>query len=148
MVATKLTRVNRSVARCTCFSSSRYRFIGAYDYPSSGPSRASRRHGVQFEPLEHLHIWGHIVSTLASIEPISSLKRAAELVNRVRERREPVYITQNGKGAAVLLDVETYEEQRRAFALLKMCLDGDRAIDEGRSKTLAQLRRARAKRHT
>jgi len=88
------------------------------------------------------------VSTLASIEPISSLKRAAELVNRVRERREPVYITQNGKGAAVLLDVETYEEQRRAFALLKMCLDGDRAIDEGRSKTLAQLRRARAKRHT
>ncbi|NCQ59329.1 MAG: type II toxin-antitoxin system Phd/YefM family antitoxin [Myxococcales bacterium] len=88
------------------------------------------------------------MSTLASIEPISSLKRAAELVNRVRERREPVYITQNGKGAAVLLDVETYEEQRRAFALLKMCLDGDRAIDEGRSKTLAQLRRARAKRHT
>ena len=88
------------------------------------------------------------MSTLASIEPISSLKRAAELVNRVRERREPVYITQNGKGAAVLLDVETYEEQRRAFALLKMCLDGDRAIDEGRSKTLAQLRSARAKRHT
>jgi len=100
------------------------------------------------EPLEYLHIWVHIVSTLASIEPISSLKRAAELVNRVRERREPVYITQNGKAAAVLQDVETYEEQRRAFALLKMCLDGDRAIDEGQSKTLAQVRRARAKRHT
>jgi len=88
------------------------------------------------------------MSTLASIEPISSLKRAAELVNRVRERREPVYITQNGKATAVLQDIETYEEQRRAFALLKMCLDGDRAIDEGRSKTLAQLRRARSKRHT
>jgi len=59
-----------------------------------------------------------------------------------------VYVTQNGKAAAVLQDVETYEEQQRAFALLKMCLDGDRAIDEGRSKTLAQLRRARAKRRT
>jgi len=88
------------------------------------------------------------VSTLSSIEPISSLKRAAELVNRVRERREPIFITQNGKAAAVLQDVDSYEEQQRAFALLKMCLEGDRAIDEGKSKTLAQLRRARAKRNT
>ncbi|NOY90342.1 MAG: type II toxin-antitoxin system Phd/YefM family antitoxin [Deltaproteobacteria bacterium] len=83
------------------------------------------------------------MSTMSHIEPISSLKRAAELVQRVRESRAPIYITQNGKAAAVLQDVESYEEQRRAFALLKMCLDGDRAIDQGRSKTLAQLRRAR-----
>ncbi len=71
-----------------------------------------------------------------TIEPISSFKRAAELVSQVRESRAPIYITQNGQAAAVLLDVESYEEQQYAFALLKMCLDGDKSIDDGRSKTL------------
>jgi len=84
------------------------------------------------------------MSPMPDIEPISSLKRAAELVHRVRESRAPIYITQNGKAAAVLQDVDSYEEQQRAFALLKVCLDGDRAIDEGKSKTLAQPRRARS----
>ena len=80
-----------------------------------------------------------------SIEPISSFKRAAELVSRVRESRVPIYITQNGQAAAVLQDVESYEEQQQAFALLKMCLDGDQAIDKGKSKTLSQLRKTRRK---
>ena len=80
-----------------------------------------------------------------TIEPISSFKRAAELVSQVRESRAPIYITQNGHAAAVLQDIESYEEQQQAFALLKMCLDGDQAIDQGKSKTLAQLRKARRK---
>ncbi|MBL4632796.1 MAG: type II toxin-antitoxin system prevent-host-death family antitoxin [Kofleriaceae bacterium] len=80
-----------------------------------------------------------------TIDPISSFKRAAELVSQVRESRAPIYITQNGQAAAVLVDVESYEEQQQAFALLKMCLDGDQSIDAGRSKTLKQLRAARRK---
>ncbi len=74
------------------------------------------------------------------IEPISGLKRAAALLDRLRAQRTPIVITQNGKAAAVLLDVESYEEQKRAFALLKMCLDGERAIDAGRVSSLLEFK--------
>ena len=82
----------------------------------------------------------------SDIEPISSLKRAAELVDRVRDRRTPIYITQNGRAAAVLQDVDSFEEQRKAFALLKLCLDGEQAIADGDSSSLAQFRKRRKQR--
>jgi prevent-host-death family protein len=82
----------------------------------------------------------------SDIEPISSLKRAAELVDRVRERRSPIFITQNGRAAAVLQDVDSFQEQKEAFAMLKLCLDGEKAIDEGRSSSLAEFRKRRKQR--
>lgn len=74
------------------------------------------------------------------IEPISSLKRAAELVDRVRTSRRPLYVTQNGRAAVVIQDVESFEEREEALALLKLCIDGERAADEGRGKPLAEFR--------
>lgn len=75
-----------------------------------------------------------------SIEPISALKRAAELVKRVREKRQPLYITQNGRATVVVQDIESYEQREEALALLKLCLDGERAIEEGRSKNVKAFR--------
>ena len=77
-----------------------------------------------------------------AIEPITTLKRdAAGLIDRAARCRSPIVITQNGRATAVLQDVLSFAEERRVFALLKLALEGDREIAEGRSVTLAQHRR-------
>lgn len=86
------------------------------------------------------------------IEPVTTLKRdAAGLIERARERSSPIVITQHGKATAVLLDVESYERQRRALLLLKLLAQGDRDYESGRVHTAAEVdarvrRRLRARR--
>ena len=76
-----------------------------------------------------------------NIEPITTLKRdAAGLIERAGERRAPIIITQNGRATAVLQDVASYAEERRAFALLKLAIQGERDIADGRSSSLADHR--------
>ena len=75
------------------------------------------------------------------IEPITTLKRdAAGLIERAEERRAPIIITQNGRATAVLQDVASYAEDRDAFALLKLAIQGERDIVDGRRVTLAEHR--------
>jgi prevent-host-death family protein len=78
-----------------------------------------------------------------AIEPITTLKRdAASLIDRAAEERTPIIITQNGKATAVLQDVESFAEERRAFALLKLALEGEQDIQAGRRHDYASYRRA------
>ena len=78
-----------------------------------------------------------------SVESITTLKRdAAALIDRAAEQRTPIVITQNGRAAAVLQDVESFEEERSAFALLKMALEGERDIQAGRGHDYRAYRRA------
>lgn len=75
---------------------------------------------------------------LENIAPITELKRdAASLIERASEQRSPIVITQNGKATAVLQDVESFEEDRRAFALLKLALQGDADISAGHTVSRA-----------
>jgi prevent-host-death family protein len=91
---------------------------------------------------------------LRNIAPITELKRdAAALIERASEQRSPIVITQNGRATAVLQDVESFEQDRRAFALLKLTLQGDADVAEGRvvsraeyKKRLAALLKARGSR--
>ncbi len=77
----------------------------------------------------------------AAIQPITTLKRdAAELIDQATARRAPIIITQRGKASAVLLDVETYEEEQRAFALLKLALQGAQDVADGRHASLPDHR--------
>lgn len=72
------------------------------------------------------------------VHPITELKRdAAELINRARERRAPIVITQHGRATAVLQDAESFQEERRAFALLKLAVGGERDIVNGLGLTHA-----------
>lgn len=67
-----------------------------------------------------------------AIEPVTVLKtRSAELIRRARETRQPVIITQNGNATAVLQDVETYERQRKALAMLKYLSLGEKNLRDG-----------------
>jgi prevent-host-death family protein len=71
------------------------------------------------------------------IKPISYVKaHAAELLDRVNEEREPIIITQNGEGRAVLLDIHSNEEAQETIALRKILAIGEREIAEGKTYPL------------
>lgn len=76
------------------------------------------------------------------VEPITTLKRdASALIERARERRSAILITQNGKPTAVLQDVESFARQKRALALLKLLARGERDYEGGRTLTRTHARR-------
>ena len=64
---------------------------------------------------------------IPEIRPISDLARDARgLVARMRERQEPIVITQRGRDVAVLLPVEVYRELERR---LNARIDSPRLVD-------------------
>jgi prevent-host-death family protein len=82
---------------------------------------------------------------LAQIAPITDLKRdAASLIEQAKEQQSPIIITQNGRATAVLQDAQSFEEDRQAFALLKLIVQGEEDIASGRRLTLAEHRKRMA----
>lgn len=74
------------------------------------------------------------------IKPISYLKaNAAEIVRNLGEGREPLVITQNGEAKVVIQDIESYEQTQETMALLKILALGNRQIEEGRVRPLAEV---------
>ena len=84
----------------------------------------------------------------SQVKPISYLKaNAAEVLNQLAERREPLVITQNGEAKAVLQDVASFEETQATLALLKILALGQQDVEECRIKPVADVvTRLRAKR--
>ena len=79
-------------------------------------------------------------------ELVTTLKRkATEIISEVDRERVPVLITQHGRPAAYLVDVETYERLNQRLAILEGIARGERAIEQGRvvSHTEAKKRLAR-----
>ena len=66
-------------------------------------------------------------------ELVTTLKRkATEIIAELEAERNPVLITQHGRPAAYLVDVETYEDTQRRLAILEGIARGERAIEDGR----------------
>jgi prevent-host-death family protein len=69
----------------------------------------------------------------SQIKPISYLKaHAAEIVRNLAGQREPLIITQNGEAKVVIQDIESYEQNQQAMALLKILALGMSQIEKGR----------------
>lgn len=83
----------------------------------------------------------------SQIKPISYLKaNAAEVLNRLTERREPMLITQNGEAKAVIQDVASYEQTQETLALLKILALGNFEVEAGKVRPVADVvRRLRAR---
>ena len=81
------------------------------------------------------------------IKSISYLKaNAAEVLDQLAANREPLVITQNGEAKAVMQDVASYDETQETLALLKILALGNREIEQGKTKPIAEVvRRLRAK---
>lgn len=74
------------------------------------------------------------------VKPISYLKsHAAEIVTTLSQTREPMLITQNGEAKLIVMDVESYEEQEQAMALLQLLAHGRKEIEEGRITPAADV---------
>lgn len=77
------------------------------------------------------------MAKLPNIIPISDLRQdAAKVLERVRESREPVVITQRGRAAAVLLSVEAFEQSERDRELLQLLAQGEKEIEAGEGHDL------------
>ena len=74
-------------------------------------------------------------------ERITTLKRyATRLLSYVRESGEPVLVTEHGKPAAYLVDVESYESMQQRLAILEGISRGERAAVENRACSQAEAR--------
>ncbi len=79
-------------------------------------------------------------------ELVTSLKRrATEILDELSESRDPVLITQHGRPAAYLIDVESYEALNERLAVMEVIARGEKDIREGRTLTHAQAKKRMAK---
>ncbi|MCC5839267.1 MAG: type II toxin-antitoxin system Phd/YefM family antitoxin [Opitutales bacterium] len=66
-------------------------------------------------------------------ELVTTLKRqATRILGDLRETQTPVLITEHGKPAAYLVDVESFERDKRRMELLEGLARGEKAFSEGR----------------
>ena len=76
------------------------------------------------------------------VELVTTLKRkATEILGELAQDQEPVLITQHGRPAAYLLDVETFEGMQARIAVLEGIARGERAIEDGRTVPHADAKR-------
>jgi prevent-host-death family protein len=80
------------------------------------------------------------------IRPVSEFRaNAAELIDQVRTSKRPVVLTQRGRSAAVLLDVNEYEELLDEIELLRDVRTAVKQLEEGKvlsnRQAKAELRR-------
>ena len=73
------------------------------------------------------------MSKVPNIIPVTDLRQdAAAALKRLRTSRQPVFITQRGRAAAVLLSMEEYERGERERQLLHLLARGDQEIAAGK----------------
>lgn len=67
-----------------------------------------------------------------------------EIIRTIRDRSEPLFITQSGEAKAVMQDIDSHEQTQENLALLRMLALGNRQIDAGQvhpaHRVIARLR--------
>ena len=66
------------------------------------------------------------------IIPISDLRQnASDIIKSVASSREPVFITQRGRAAAVMVSMENYEHAQHENEILRLLARGEKEIETG-----------------
>jgi len=74
------------------------------------------------------------------IIPISDLRqKASDIVRSVSSSREPVFITQRGRAAAVMVSMKDYEDSRHELDILRLLARGEKEIGEGKGHELGEV---------
>ncbi len=84
------------------------------------------------------------IRLLEDLTPISDFRvRTAEIVAKVKKTKRPLILTQRGRSAAVLEDIEEYEKKEERLELLEAILKGLQAAEKGKvvthAKAMSQL---------
>ena len=75
-------------------------------------------------------------------ELVTTLKRqATRVLSDLRDSGEPVLITEHGRPAAYLVDVDSFEFMQSRMQILEGIARGERAILENRSFSQAEARK-------
>lgn len=74
------------------------------------------------------------------IIPVSDLRQSAsDVIKRVTSSREPVFITQRGRAAAVMISMESYEASQHELEILRLLARGEKEIDAGIGHELSDV---------
>lgn len=65
------------------------------------------------------------------IIPMRDLKNTVEVERRCAEENGPVYVTKNGYGRLVVMDIECYERTMRKVHEAKVVMEGLRDVEAG-----------------
>jgi prevent-host-death family protein len=72
------------------------------------------------------------MATVPDIVPISDLRQdAAGVVKRASDTQEPVFITQRGRPAAVMLSTQRYARTQHELEILRLLARGEAEVDAG-----------------
>lgn len=80
------------------------------------------------------------MARVPAIVPVSDLRQgAADVLEQVRKSQQPVVITQRGRAAAVMISMESYEQNEREREVLRLIAQGEREIAKGKGHDLADV---------
>ena len=66
------------------------------------------------------------------IVPISDLRQnASDIVKNLSPSGEPVFITQRGRAAVIMLSMKTYEHSQHELDILRLLARGEKEIEAG-----------------
>ena len=68
---------------------------------------------------------------MANILPVSDLRNYNEVLKNCHKEGEPVYLTKNGRGRFVVMDIEDYERDRAEKKLLMKLQEAEEAVKDG-----------------
>lgn len=72
------------------------------------------------------------MSNTPKIIPISDLRQdASGIIKRVAASRSPLFITQRGRAAAVMVSMKEYEETQHELEILRLLARGEKEIEAG-----------------
>lgn len=66
---------------------------------------------------------------MPNIKPVSDLRNYTEVLRDISVG-EPVFLTKNGRGRFVILDIDEYEKQQATLKLLAELAKGEQTADE------------------
>jgi prevent-host-death family protein len=80
------------------------------------------------------------MAKVPAIVPVSDLRQdAAAVLKKVRTSNEPVFITQRGRAAAVLMSIDAFERSENQRELLLLLARGEQEIASGVGHSLVSV---------
>lgn len=74
-----------------------------------------------------------------SVISLSDFKsEASQWLKQLQEDQQPVVLTQNGRGSAVVQSYESFHRQQQAMAMLKLMAQGEADLQNGGTMSQAQ----------
>jgi prevent-host-death family protein len=80
------------------------------------------------------------MAKIPTIIPVSDLRQdAAGVLKELRGSREPMFITQRGRAAAVLMSIDAYQHSEAQRDVLLLLARGEQEIADGNGHTLESV---------